>query len=70
MSSQEGQKVLGRTLLRGLSTIVTPDLILRWHWELVAKKWGYSDRDRKVGRRHTKQEVAELVVRIAKANPT
>jgi hypothetical protein len=31
-------KVLGRKLLRGLATIVTPDTILRWRRELVAKK--------------------------------
>ncbi len=29
-------KVLGRKLLRGLATIVTPDTILRWHRELRA----------------------------------
>jgi putative transposase len=31
-------KVLGRKLLRWLGTIVTPDTILRWYRELVAKK--------------------------------
>ena len=46
-------KVLGRKLLRGLGTIVTPDTILRWHRELVAKKWDYSDRRGKVGRPRT-----------------
>ena len=55
-------KVLGRKLLRGLATIVTPDTILRWHRELVAKKWDYSHLRRKVGRPPTKQEMAELIL--------
>ena len=63
-------KALGRKLLRGLGAIVTPDTILRWHRELVAKKWDYSHLRRKVGRPRTKQEVAELIVRMAKENPT
>ena len=63
-------KVLGRKLLRGLTTIVTPDTILRWHRELVAKKWDYSHLRRKVGRPRTKQEVADLIVRMAQENPT
>jgi len=37
-------KALGRKLLRGLAMIVTPDTIMRWHRELVSKKWDYSER--------------------------
>ena len=39
-------KALGRRALRELASIVTPDTILRWHRELVAKKWDYSHLDR------------------------
>ena len=62
-------KARGRKLLRGLSTIVIPDTILRWHRELVAKKWDYSDRRGKVGRPRTEQKIADLIVRMAKENP-
>jgi len=63
-------KALGRRLLRGVAGIVTPDTILRWHRKLVAQKWDYSERRGKVGRPRTEQEVAELIVRMAKENPT
>ena len=32
-------KALGRKALMDLTTIVTPDTILRWHRQLVAQKW-------------------------------
>lgn len=39
-------KLVGRKALSDLATIVTPDTILRWHRELIAQKWDYSDRRR------------------------
>src|SRR5512135_675554 len=42
-------KILGRKALREIATIVTPDTILRWHRQLVAQKWDYSERSRKLG---------------------
>jgi transposase InsO family protein len=63
-------KSIGRKTLLELTTIVTPDTILRWHRELVAKKWDYSDRRKAVGRPRVKQEIVDLVLRIARENPS
>ena len=39
-------KALGRKTMMELTTIVTPDTILRWHRRLIAEKWDYSDHSR------------------------
>lgn len=63
-------KALGRKVLRGLTTIVTPDTILRWHRELVAKKWDHSDKRKTAGRPRIRQVIVDLILRFAKENPT
>jgi transposase InsO family protein len=59
---------LGRRLLRQLATIVTPDTILRWHRQLVVRKWTFSTGRR--GRPGVHGEIRRLVVRMATENPT
>ena len=61
-------KVLGRKLLKDVACLVTPDTILRWYRVLIAKKYDGS-RQRGAGRPRTAQEIADLVVRIARDNP-
>jgi putative transposase len=63
-------KILGRKMLQEVATIVTPDTILRWHRELVAAKWNYSGRRNKIGRPPTPDEIVELILRMARENPT
>jgi len=59
---------LGRRHLRDVVTIVTPDTILRWHRQLIARKWTYEKGRR--GRPGVLAEIRRLVVRMAEENPT
>ena len=61
-------KVLGRKVLMEVAAIVSPDTILRWHRQLVAQKWDYSDRRKAVGRPRISKEIVELVLRMAREN--
>src|SRR5262245_29402406 len=58
---------LGRQRLLAIATIVTPDTLLRWHRQLIAKKWTHAARP---GRRGVLAEIRRLVVRMATENPT
>jgi hypothetical protein len=46
---------------------VTPDTILRWHRQLIARKWTYPKR--RPGRPNVLTEIRRLVVRMATENP-
>src|SRR4029077_18843695 len=49
-------------------TIVTPATLLRWHRQLVARKWTYPRR--RAGRSGVLAEIRQLVVRMAEENST
>jgi putative transposase len=52
---------------RWSSFLVTPSTLLRWHRELVRRKWTY--RAKRVGRRPMPPQVRELILRLARENP-
>ena len=58
---------VGHATLQEIATIVTPDTLLRWHRELIARKWTYRTT---AGRRGVMPEIHRLVVRMATENPT
>jgi hypothetical protein len=59
---------LGRQALRDVATIVTPDTLLRWHRQLIARKWPYP-RGR-FSRQGVLAEIQRLIVQMAVENPT
>jgi transposase InsO family protein len=61
-------KALGLDVLRATAGIVTPDTIVRWYRQLVARKYDGSKR-RSPGRPRVRSEIADLVVRVASENP-
>src|SRR4030095_10753550 len=58
---------LARRLLRQVATIVPPDTILRWHRQLIARKWTFTPK--RPGRPRIMQEIASLIRRMAMENP-
>ena len=63
----EKARALGRKALHELGTIVTPETLLRWYRELLARKWTFVER-RSPGRPRIRGELVALVVRMANEN--
>ena len=61
---------LSRLLLRArwATFFVTPTTVLRWHRNLIARQWTYPSR--RPGRPPVTAQVRELVLRLARENPT
>jgi len=61
-------KVLGRSVLAAVATIVTPDTILRWHRTLIARKW--TSLVKQKGRPGVMRETRRMVVQMTRENST
>jgi putative transposase len=60
-------KMLGRSILHEITTIVTPETLLAWHRRLIAQKYDGS-KNRGPGRPRTQGEIEKLIVRMATEN--
>ncbi|MBU1950034.1 MAG: hypothetical protein KJ927_15070, partial [Candidatus Eisenbacteria bacterium] len=63
-------KALGRKILKEIGAAFSPDTILRWHRMLIARKWDYVDCRQSHGRPRIIKIVVDLILRIARENPT
>jgi len=59
---------LGRRVLAEVTSLVTPETILRWHRELIARKWTYGSS--RHGRPGVQVEIRRLVMQMALDNPS
>src|SRR5260370_29725927 len=62
-------KLVGRRRLGQITTLVTPDTLLRWFRVLVAKKWTFAKAN-PVGRPPVDPEIEKLVIKLISENPT
>ncbi len=53
-----------------LRLIVTPETILRWHRDIVRRRWADKSRHRNPGRPRTHRNITALVLRLGKENPS
>ena len=61
-------KILRRGRLQEVTSLITPDTILRWYRELIADKYNGAAK-RGPGRPRTRVGLKEMVVRFATENP-
>ncbi len=73
---EPGDRLILAALTRNLpalpwrSLLVSPETVLRWHRELVRRRWAAFGRRRRLGRRPIPTELRQLVLRLALENPT
>ena len=54
---------------QGLRLLVTPDTILRWHRDIIRRRWAARSIRSKTGRPVTRRNIKALVLRLARENP-
>jgi transposase len=61
--------VIPKVRRHGLKLLVTPDTIVRWHRDIVRRRWAARSMRGKTGRRATRRNIRALVLRLARENP-
>src|SRR6202044_3430993 len=54
---------------QGLRLLVTPDTILRWHRDIIRRRWAARSTRGRTGRPATRRNISALVLRLARENP-
>jgi transposase len=62
--------VLPRSHRAGLRLMVTPETVLRWHRDILRRRWARKSRHKQAGRPVTRRNIRQLVLRLAKDNPS
>ena len=61
--------VIPKARRQGLRLLVTPDTILRWHRDIVRRRWAARSKRGRTGRPTTRRNIKALVLRLARENP-
>jgi hypothetical protein len=61
--------VIPKARRHGLRLLVTPDTIVRWHCDIVRRRWATRSMRGKTGRPATRRNIRALVLRLARENP-
>jgi transposase len=61
--------VIPKARRHGLRLLVTPDTILRWHRNIVRRRWAARSRRGNTSRPATRRNIRALVLRLAQQNP-
>ena len=62
--------VIPKARRQGLRLLVTPDTIVRWHSDIVRRRWGARSVHGRTGRPATRRRIRALVRRLARENPS
>jgi transposase len=61
--------VIPKASRQGLRLLVTPDTILRWHCDIIRRRWAARSPRGKTSRPATRRTIQALVLRLARQNP-
>jgi putative transposase len=61
--------VIPKAWRHGLRLLVSPDTILRWHRDIVCRRWAAKSVRGKSDRPATRRNITTLVLRLARKNP-
>src|SRR2546421_12652583 len=61
--------VIPKARREGLRLLVAPDTILRWHRDIVRRRWATRSMRGRTGRPATRRNIKTLVLRLARENP-
>ena len=61
--------VIPKARRHGLRLLVTPDTIVRWHRDIVRRRWAARSMHARSGRPATRRNIKALVLRLARENP-
>jgi hypothetical protein len=61
--------VVPKARRQGLQLLITPDTIVRWHRDIVRRRWAARSKRGRTGRPSTRRNIRALVRRLARDNP-